>query len=788
MDKKLYGMMNWPEIEGVVYSECDRPHELLGGHLCENGYLVQVFKPHAVSVHLKTTDKNKIYEMEKVDEAGYFAFLLPSKKALKYTLITEDIYGKKIETADPYSFKSLINEADIKSFNAGSNYYAHKMLGAHVMSVDGITGTNFAVWAPNAIRVSVVGDFNNWDGREYQMRRLGATGIFDIFIPGVNTNDIYKFEIKCKGGLVMLKSDPYAYCSEVRPNTASIVYDIEKFKWNDSEWMSRRDKSNVMNKPMSVYEIQLGAFKKSNEKRKYPNYRELAPQIIDYVKDMGYTHVELTPLNEYSSDHSLGYHTIGYYSPTSRFGKPEDFMWLVDQLHQAGIGVIIDWVVARFSKDLSGLSAFDGTFLYECADPKENSHPDTRTLLFNYARNEVSSFLIGSALFLAEYYHVDGIKVDEFAPMLYRDYGKAPGEWIANIYGEKENIEAAELLKNINSQINKLKNPPLMIAQESSAWPMVTGKANDNCLGFDYKWNNAFAQEFFDFMMLDPIYRKARYSEMTYGMMYAYSEKFILGISHNEIFNGNRSMISRMAGSTLKSQYSNLRVAYGYIFTHPGRKLMFMGQDFGQQEPFSESEGVQWRYLYSDENYQKMQEYVRDLNSLYLNEPALYELDDVTDGFKWVVSDAVDETIIAFSRKACDGSELLVIVNFTPVTRVKYKVGVDRRGKYKEIFNSDALKYGGDGKVNSRIKNSKAEEWNGKTDSITVTVPPLGISVFRFSEFTQEEENKLIKESVSKPDPKSMKKDSSHKAIKKTGGGKSDSKVEVKSKIKIPQN
>ena len=778
--------MNWPEIEGIVYSECDQPHNLLGGHVCDSGYLIQTFKPKAVCIWVNVAEKNKLYEMEKVDEAGFFAVVLPGIKAQKYSLIVEDKNGKKTEICDAYNFKSVIKEADLKAFNAGVNYSVYKMLGAHVITIEGVSGVNFAVWAPNAVRVSVVGDFNLWDGRDYQMRRLGQSGVFDIFIPEIGVKEIYKYEIKCKGGLVILKADPYASFAEIRPNTASVVYDIENYQWNDKLWMNSKENINYFERPISIYEIHLGSFKKAENRRKYYNYRDLAPMVIEYVRDMGYTHVELMPVNEFSSDEALGYHVTGYYSPTSRFGNPDDFMYFIDQLHQAGIGVIIDWVVSRFSKEIFGLAGFDGSCLYEHADSKQNSHPDSNTYLFNYGRLEVSNFLIGSALQLVEHYHVDGIKMDEFAPMLYRDYGKSSGEWIANMYGGKENLEAIELIKHINSILKKRNRNILLIAEESTAWPRVTGKVEDDSLGFDFKWNNGWMHDFIEFMKLDPIYRKTHYDDLSFSMIYGYSENFVLGISHEEVMNGRKSMIDKMPGNSTKHKFANLRVTYGYLFMRPGKKLLFMGQDFGQYDEWSQLNGLQWNLLEEDANNANIQLYVRDLNKLYVSEQALYEQDYCTDGFQWINNTASEETILAFVRRSKDGEELLVVANFTPVTRVKYSVGVNKRGKYKEIFNSDAIRYGGEGKVNSRIKNSKDQKCNDKKDSIIITVPPLGITVFRFIPFTEEEESKLIKEAATKPNPKSMKQESKHKAIKKTGKEQSNSKVDVKNKIKIP--
>lgn len=736
MDKKLYDLMNWPDIEGVVYSECDNPRDLMGGHLTKLGYVIQTFYPGAEKMWVKVEGKAKEYPMEMVDDAGYFVALIPGKKAVKYTLLVANERGKKTEFADPYSFPSMIDEKALKAFNAGICYDVYNWMGSHPMTIDGVKGTNFAVWAPNALRVSVVGDFNNWDGRLHQMHRLGESGVFELFVPGVVEGDIYKYEIKCKNSMVMLKADPYGNSMEVRPGTASVVCDLNGFKWSDTGWIKNFSEENHDRQPMSVYELHLGSFKKKGEE--FLNYRELAREVIDYVKEMGYTHVELMPILEHPLDASWGYQVLGYYAPTSRYGSPKDFMFFVNALHQAGIGVILDWVPAHFPKDQPGLAGFDGTCLYEHQDPRQGEHPDWGTLIFNYGRPEVSNFLIANALYWAKLYHIDGIRTDAVASMLYLDYGKQPGQWIPNIYGGKENLESIELLKHMNSIFKKSKLHTMLIAEESTAWPMVTGDVNEGSLGFDYKWNMGWMNDFLSFMKWDPIYRKAHYGELTFSMLYNYSEKFVLVLSHDEVVHGKGSMITKMPGDSHALKFANLRAAYGYMFTHPGKKLLFMGQDFAQFDEWNENEELQWSLLQYDEHAQ-MKEYVVALNKLYKSEKALYELDYETEGFEWINCSSADETILVFMRKASDGSTLVVTVNFTPVVRNKYKIGVPFAGKYKEIFNSDDVKFGGEGNTNPRVKPSDESECDGRENSIRFTVPPLGISVMRYIPYTDEE-------------------------------------------------
>lgn len=751
MDKKLYKLMNWPEIEGIIYSECDNPHDYLGQHVTPQGLLIQAFMPGASCIVVRIDGQTKTYTMEEVDEAGYFAVLIPGRKKVKYTLFITFPDGQSREIRDPYAYDVSVSRQALKEFELGINYRVYDLLGAHVMEVDGVLGTHFSVWAPNAVRVSVVGDFNNWDGRINPMRKDYESGVFDLFIPGVWTGAIYKYEIKFKGGMVGLKSDPYAYSAELRPDTASVVYDIKNFKWEDKEWIAKRDKTPALKSPISVYEMHLGSFKKPTDGRDFYNYRELAPMVIEYVKNMNYTHVELMPITEHPFDASWGYQVTGYYAPTSRYGSPLDFKYFINELHKAGIGVILDWVPAHFPRDTFGLSNFDGTCLYEHQDPRQGSHPDWGTLIYNYGRPQVKNFLIGSALFWAEEYHVDGIRSDAVASMLYLDYGKRDGEWVANMYGGKENLEAIEFLKHMNSIFKKRGLSTLLIAEESTAWPKVTGDVENDSLGFDLKWNMGWMNDFTNFMRQDPLFRKGCYGDLTFSMIYNYSENFILVFSHDEVVHGKSSMIYKMPGETMEEKFANLRVAYGFMFTHPGKKLLFMGQDFGQTSEWAEDKEVEWNLLEYD-SHQQMQAFVKDMNTLYQKEPALYEMDYDVNGFKWINCISADETILVFERIASNGEKLVVVANFTPVKRANYKIGVPDAGKYKEIFNSDSAVYGGDDFVNPRLKVSKKDECDGFEDSIRIKVPPMGISILRYIPVAEEKvvDNETAKRNVAK--------------------------------------
>lgn len=751
MEEKLYSKMQWPEIEALVYSEHDRPKQILGPKVTSDGILITAFNPEAVSMTVRNTSNHQEYPMEKVDEGGYYAVLIEGDQEIPYEF--EIDYGENGQYVmqDPYRFESQISEDDLAKFSAGINYEVYKMLGAHVKKIDGVSGVHFAVWAPEAIRVSVVGDFCGWDGRRYPMQRLGDSGVHELFIPGLQEGDIYKYEVKIKGDTIVLKTDPYGYYTELRPANASIVYDIGKYKWHDKSWMKARKKDRSVSKPMNIYELHLGGFRKPDEEdgRYFYNYRELAPMIADYVKDMGYTHIELMPIMEHPLDQSWGYQVTGYYAPTSRYGTPDDFMYFVDYMHQQGIGVILDWVPAHFPRDLGGLARFDGSCLYEHPDPRRGEHPHWGTLIFNYGRPQVSNFLIASAMYWVEMYHADGLRLDAVASMLYLDYGKQNGEWLPNIYGTNENLEAMELLKHLNSMMKKRNPGVLMIAEESTAWPKVTYPTYEDGLGFDYKWNMGWMNDFLSFMKLDPLFRKQHYNELLFSMVYAYSENFILVLSHDEVVHLKRPMIGKMPGEG-SARFDNLRVAYGYMTAHPGKKLLFMGQEFAQLTEFDESKSLDWPLLEKEEHRQ-MQTYVRDLNHLYTSHPAFYQLDDSSDGFEWINCISANETMVVFLRKTQKLDEtLLFVCNFTPVVHEKHKIGVPFMGKYKEIFNSDAKIYGGQGNVNPRLKQSKKDECDERENSITITVPPLGMAVFSCTHIEPKKAAKTAKKKTAK--------------------------------------
>ena len=741
MDKKLYDLMDWAGVEAIVYSEEDHPENYLGPHQTEDGITIQAFFPDAKEAKVKVNGVKKMYPMDLEDEAGYFAVLIPGKKIPEYSILVTYENGTVEEHKDPYSFAPQITEKEAKKFNAGICYDIYKKLGAHPMNINGTDGVYFAVWAPNAMRVSVVGDFNLWDGRKLPMRRFGESGIFELFVPGLACGSIYKYEIKAKGGLTYLKADPYANAAELRPNTASIVTDLSDFTWSDDSWMEERKKTSTKDKPMFIYELHLGSFKKPEDDRIFYNYRELAPMIADYVKEMGYTHIELLPIMEHPFDGSWGYQVTGYYAPTSRYGTPQDFMYFMNYMHEQGIGVILDWVPAHFPRDTFGLSSFDGTCLYEHYDPRQGSHPHWGTLIYNYGRPEVSNFLIANALFWKNVYHADGIRMDAVASMLYLDYGKNDGEWVANIYGGHENLEAVEFFKHLNSIFKKDKDGAILVAEESTAWPKITASVQDDGLGFDYKWNMGWMNDFLGYMQLDPFFRSYHHGELTFSMIYAYSEDFILTFSHDEVVHGKGSMIGKMPGKR-KSKFANLRATYGYMMTHPGKKLLFMGQDIAQFDEWSEEKGIQWNLLEYDEHKQ-MQTYMKALIRLYREQPALFQKDYDPSGFEWINCMAADENLLTFMRigeKPED--DLLIIVNFSPLVYEKHKVGVPYNGKFKEIFNSDSKEFGGDGNTNPRAKSSKKVSCDDRENSIEILVPPMGISVFKCTKVEEKAEPK----------------------------------------------
>lgn len=793
MEERLYRLMNWPEIEAVVYSEHDKPHDLLGPHKTPDGILINVYMPTAkeVSILLAENPKTEAVIMEKVDDMGFFSVLLSMKKIPKYKLRV--VYDNEVvhELYDPYCFPLSFDEEDGNRLNHGIHYEIYEKLGAHVCTVDGVQGVRFGVWAPNAVRVSVVGDFNLWDGRRHPMYKHEDSGVFELFLPELQPGALYKYELKLKGGMIILKADPYANYAQLRPDTASRVWDMNQYKWQDQNYLMKRKNTSLYTKPMNVYEVHLSTFRKpkvtegmeNEEDNVVYNYREIAPLLASYVKEMGYTHVEIMPMMEYPYDGSWGYQVTGYYAPTSRYGTPDDFMYFVDYMHREGIQVILDWVPAHFPRDAHGLANFDGTCLYEHKDPRQGAHPHWGTLIYNYGRPQVSNFLISNALFWLEKYHIDGIRVDAVASMLYLDYGKSDGEWVANMYGGNENLEAIEFLKHMNSIISKRNDGSFVIAEESTAWPKVSHSVEEDGLGFCFKWNMGWMNDFLDYMKCDPLFRKGRQGELTFSMIYAYSEHFILVLSHDEVVHGKCSLLNKMPGED-EQKFANLRALYGFMYTHPGKKLLFMGQEFGMRLEWNEKTEIQWDLL-SDESHARLQKYVKDLNHFYLDHKELYELDYNSDGFEWIDNLDADRSIVVFLRKAEDGTMLLVVCNFTPNVYEDYRIGVPFAGKYKEIFNSDKEIYGGQGNVNSRVKQSKAVPMHERENSILVKVPPMGISIFSCKKETAKPTTKrrAVKAAVS-DEAKDITKEVSQPVVKEA---KSETKARTKT-TKVKKN
>lgn len=743
MNKKLYKLMNWPQIEGIIYSEADDPHAVLGAHVTGSSVLVQTFQPGAKSVRLQPLLGDKSYKMEQADEEGYFALLLPGKTIPAYEYIVEAENGSLRKVKDAYNFAPQITRQDTEKFNAGIHYMIYEKLGAHPMKIDDTEGTYFAVWAPNALRVSVVGDFNGWDGRVHQMRRLWDSGIFELFIPDVKDGECYKFEIKAKGGLTFMKADPYGFGAELRPGSASVVRNLDGFAWKDSKWMKNRAQRQTQDKPMSVYELYLGSFDKPKDGREFYTYRELAPKIIEYVKKMGYTHIELMPVMEHPLDESWGYQVIGYYAPTSRYGTAEDLMYFMNEMHKEGIGVIFDWVPAHFPRDTYGLSGFDGTCLYEHQDPRQGSHPHWGTLIYNYGRPEVTNYLIANALYWVEQYHADGIRIDAVASMLYLDYGKNDGEWVANIYGGNENLEAVEFMKHLNSIMKKRNPGVLMIAEESTAWPRVTGSFDEDGLGFDLKWNMGFMNDYLNYISTDPFFRSGCHNELTFSMIYAYSEKFMLVLSHDEVVHGKKTLLGKMPGER-KKQFANLRLTYAYHTTHPGKKLLFMGQDIGEYDEFNEKRAVEWELL-EQEDHGKLNRMVADLNKLYTTKPALYAKDTSWEGFEWINCITPNACMLSYIRKADKAEDMLVVIANFADAKQDFRVGVPLEGKYEEIFNTDDRKYGGSGCLNDKVCETLDMEWDGKPCAIDMVSAPLSISIFSYTPYTEEEKAQIEK-------------------------------------------
>ncbi len=628
---------------------------------------------------------------------------------------------------------SLFSDFDIYLFKQGNHFRLYEKLGAHLMTVNNINGTYFAVWAPNAKQVSVSGDFNNWDPHAHFLQvRWDESGIWEGFIPNVGSGMLYKYHIVSKfNDYTVDKGDPFAFYWEIAPKTASIVWDL-KYDWKDNLWMQSRSKYNNLNAPISIYEVHLGSWRRK-EHNQFLTYRELVQPLIDYIKKMKFTHVEFLPIMEHPFYGSWGYQTLGYFAPTSRYGTPQDLMFLIEELHKHNIGVILDWVPSHFPNDLHGLAFFDGTHLYEHQDPRKGFHPDWKSHIFNYGRNEVRSFLISSALFWLDKYHCDGLRIDAVASMLYLDYSRKDGEWIPNEFGGRENLEAISFLKKLNETVYKEFPDIQTIAEESTAWPMVTRPVYLGGLGFGLKWNMGWMHDTLEYLKKDPIYRKFHHHQITFSIWYAFTENFLLSLSHDEVVHGKRSLLAKMPGDDWQ-KFANLRLLLGYMFTHPGKKLIFMGGEFGQWQEWSHEQSLDW-HLLQYPFHQALQKWVQDLNHLYRNESALYQTDFQCSGFEWIDFNDADNSVISYLRKDIPKNEhIAVICNFTPVPRENYRIGVPKAGFWQELLNSDAQEYGGSGMGNFGGVHTSDLEWNNRPYSLLLTLPPLSILIFKHSE------------------------------------------------------
>ncbi|MBU3840231.1 MAG: 1,4-alpha-glucan branching protein GlgB [Candidatus Ruminococcus intestinipullorum] len=626
-----------------------------------------------------------------------------------------------------------IGELDQYLFGEGKHYEIYHKMGAHKVVNDGKDGVYFAVWAPNAKRVSVVGDFNDWDAQRNHMDRQEPIGIYTCFIPDVQEGALYKYCIETLQGTQIFKADPFANYAELRPGTASRVTDLSKIQWSDDKWLEKRSKWNTKEYPMSIYEVHMGSWKRhpGREDEGFYTYRDFAHSIVEYIKDMGYTHVELMGIAEHPFDGSWGYQVTGYYAPTSRYGTPQDFAYMINYLHKNGIGVILDWVPAHFPKDAQGLSDFDGTAVFEYADPRKGEHPDWGTKIFDYGKSEVQNFLLANALFWVEQFHIDGLRVDAVASMLYLDYGKQDGQWIPNKYGGNQNLEAIEFFRHLNSVMQERNKGVMMIAEESTAWPKVTGSPEENGLGFTLKWNMGWMHDFTEYMKLDPIFRKGAHYQMTFSMEYAYSENYILVLSHDEVVHLKCSMLNKMPGLGF-DKFANLKVAYAFMMGHPGKKLLFMGQEFAQLREWSEERELDW-YLLAEEPHQQIQNWYRDLLHLYKKNKALFEMDTDPEGFEWINRDDTYRSIFSFVRHSKDQKKnLLFVCNFTPMERSDYRVGVSRRKQLKLVLDSDSLCYGGKGLERPVVYKPEKKECDGKPYSIAYPLQPYGVAVFEF--------------------------------------------------------
>lgn len=734
----MYQTIDWMptmpqhDIDRLLGGTHDNPFACLGMHDVGETLSIRAFLPSAkLLTVIEEGSKEAQYPAKRIHEQGIFETQVPGRTdRFHYRLKIEDWEGRIWEEYDPYSFGMFLGEVDLYLFSEGNHEELYNKLGAHIVNHQGGHGTNFAVWAPNAQRVSVVGDFNRWDGRVHAMRKHPSSGVWEIFLPGIGEGAHYKFEIRTQWGSVLLKSDPFAFYSQHGIQTASLVFDLHRYKWNDDAWMEERRSRNWQRSPVSVYEVHLGSWQRRVEEgNRYFSYIELASTLVPYVKEMGFTHIELMPVAEHPFDGSWGYQVTNYFAPTSRFGNPDEFRHFVDKCHEAGIGVILDWVPGHFPKDAHGLAEFDGSDLYEHADPRQGEHRDWGTLIFNYGRNEVRNFLVSNALFWLEQYHIDGLRVDAVASMLYLDYSREPGEWIPNVHGGRENLEAIFFIKRFN-EVSYGRFPGIMtIAEESTAWPGVSRPTYLGGLGFGFKWNMGWMHDFLKYMSLDPIHRRFHQGDITFSLLYAFHEHFMLVLSHDEVVHGKGSMLSKMPGD-LWQKFANLRMFYGWMYAHPGKKLLFQGGEFGQWSEWNHNQSLDW-HLTQYPLHDGLKRLVQHMNWLYKNEAALWELDDSYEGFEWIDFHDSDNSVVAFERKSKTSGSLVFIVNATPVPRYHYRVGAPGGGYYEEVLNSDAETYGGSNVGNMGGMEADAIAWQGRSHSLCVQLPPLAIIGFK---------------------------------------------------------
>jgi 1,4-alpha-glucan branching enzyme len=727
------------DIDLLVGARHWNPFSVLGPHLIgEKGQpfvSIRVIQPRAQAVEVVHEEGgvSRRTEMVRVHAEGVFEAQFPAAREIfPYRLEFVDPSGYRWGQHDPYAFGLVLSDFDLHLLSEGSHLEGYARLGSHGMTVGEVPGTAFAVWAPNAERVSVVCNANHWDGRVNPMRNRGESGIWEIFLPGVAEEEVYKYEIRARdSGEILLKTDPFAFRCERPPRTGSIVCDIDRYAWGDAEWMADRARRSTLEEPFSAYEVHFGSWKrKEGEGGPYLSYRELADDLVPYVREMGYTHIELLPVAEHPFDGSWGYQVLGYFAPTSRFGRPEEFMEFVDRCHQSGIGVILDWVPAHFPKDAHGLGLFDGTHLYEHEDPRLGEHRDWGTLIFNFGRREVANFLLSNALFWLDKYHIDGLRVDAVASMLYQDYSRQPGEWVPNVHGGNENLEAIAFLKRANEAVHARYPGVVMIAEESTAWPAVSRPVYLGGLGFTLKWNMGWMHDMLAFIEKDPIHRRYHFGQLTFALLYAFHENFILPFSHDEVVHLKRSLLDKMPGD-LWGKFANLRLLYAYMFAHPGKKLLFMGGDIAQWEEWDHDRALQWDLLQWD-THQGVQRFVRDLNRLYREAPALHEVDFRPEGFEWIDFRDVDNSVVSFLRRAKAPDDCMVCVyNFTPVPRERYRLGVPYPGRYAEALNSDAASYGGSNMGNGGFVEAEKTPWMGRPCSVSLTLPPLGALFLR---------------------------------------------------------